>query len=147
MILKYKRACEEAGLSEEEIRRIDQVFDTDKKQLKRKKKAQEEECEENGFMMLSLSALHGQDEDADFEAADPDMDVEAMVLEKMNLELLQGFLMELEDEDREFILECFSDERGYEARVCERFGITRDQMKYRKKKLIEALRVRFGVGK
>lgn len=43
MIYKYEMACREAGLNEEQIKEIDRVFDADKKKLKRKKNAQEEE--------------------------------------------------------------------------------------------------------
>ncbi len=53
MRIEYERACRQAGLSEEKIREIRKVFDTDYKQMKREQKARIDA----GFVNYSLEWL------------------------------------------------------------------------------------------
>ena len=55
MIYKYEMACKEAGLTEEQIAKIRQVFDSDYKRLDRRQKAKER----YGIGWISVTDLSG----------------------------------------------------------------------------------------
>jgi hypothetical protein len=61
----------------------------------------------------------------------------------MELEELQGYLEELTDDDREFLLAMFEDVENANQRMAEKLGLTIGQVRYRKDKLIKMLRARF----
>ena len=145
MIYKYEMACREAGLSEENIREIDRMFDADKKKLKRKRNAQKEEHERNGFGIYSLSGMHGQDEEDDFDPTDPDMDVENAVIHAMDMEKLQLLLAEFSEEDRELILAFHCGIRGAKKQAADRMGLDKRQARRRAAKLLAILREGFGI--
>lgn len=134
---KYEDACREAGLSEKEIREIRKVFDSDRKALKREHKYQKR----YGVEFRSLSASDDSGEELDIE--DPDMDVEEIALHNIRLEKLRVFLEELQEEDREFILDCFESSRVQTERICNKYGITARQIFYRRQLIMTMLRKSF----
>lgn len=137
MIYKYEMACQEAGMSEEEIKKIRQMFDTDYKRLKRRKKAREEAQES----FYSLEAMKGQDGEAgSYEPADPSVDIEAEFIRKCEIQELYEALDMLSPDDKTFILEWFELERGATKLMAERYGVTESCIKSRKSRIIKRLR-------
>lgn len=139
MIYKYEMACKEAGLTEEQIVKIRQVFDADYKKLDRRRKAKER----YGFSWLSVSELSGSEEEEDYTLADTETNVEEEVLHRMSLQELRGYMQELPEDDRKFLYDCFSDREDNFKWVAEKYGLKREQVKYRRRKLIQVLRNRF----
>lgn len=141
MTKKYFMACVAAGLNDEEIKNIERVFDADYKKLKRRNKAQERMAEEYGYVTMSVSAMIGDFEGAeygDFDIPD-DTNIEEQILHEIELEELRKCLGELKADDRDFLLECFETEIGC-AKAGERRGLTKNQAHYKKVKLLEKLR-------
>ncbi len=46
-------------------------------------------------------------------------------------------MSELDPVDKEFLYDCFSGEKDLEKRICEKYGLQRNQMQYKRKKLLE----------
>lgn len=138
MIYKYYLACREAGLSEEEIREIDQVFDRDKKKVAYEKAVREEE----GIVFNSLSSFLDKDgEEIDFPSYEED--VAEKVLHQIEIDLVTECLHELPKEDMEFLYRLHSGERGAETRLMKELGMTRSEFRWKKKKLHDAVREKF----
>lgn len=139
MIYKYEMACKEAGMSEEEIRRNRQVFDTDYKQLKR----MNERKYSSGFEFVSADfAVNGDGDAASFDIPD-EFDLEESFIHKCDLERLSEVLDLLSDEDRCFILDAFNTEFKTITTLAEKYGITWYVAKTRKEKLLALLRENF----
>lgn len=139
MIYKYEMACKEAGMSEEEIRRIRQVFDTDYKQLK----CMNDRKYSSGFEFVSADfAVNGNEDAASFDIPD-EFDLEESIIHKCDLERLSEVLDLLSDEDRCFILDAFNTEIKTITALAEKYGITRYAAKTRKEKLLALLRENF----
>lgn len=142
MIYKYEMACREAGLPEEQIAEIRRMFDAEYKRLGRRKKAKEK----NNISWISTTDMSGADSETEYELADENTDVEGMVLHQMELEELQGYLDELTEDDRKFLLAMFEDVVNANQRMAEKLGLTIGQVRYRKEKLLKMLRARFEEG-
>ncbi|MGN0274641.1 MAG: RNA polymerase sigma factor [Chordicoccus sp.] len=139
MIYKYEMACREAGLPEEQIAEIRRMFDAEYKRLGRRKKAKET----NNISWISTADMSGADSETEYELADENTDVEGMVLHQLELEELQGYLDELTEDDRKFLLAMFEDVENANQRMAEKLGLTIGQVRYRKEKLLKMLRARF----
>ena len=139
MIYKYEMACREAGLPEEQIAEIRRMFDAEYKRLGRRKKAKET----NIISWISTADMSGADSETEYELADENTDVEGMVLHQLELEELQGYLDELTEDDRKFLLAMFEDVENANQRMAEKLGLTIGQVRYRKEKLLKMLRARF----
>jgi DNA-directed RNA polymerase specialized sigma subunit len=142
MIYKYEMACREAGLPEEQIAEIRRMFDAEYKRLGRRKKAKEK----HNISWISTTDMSGADSETEYELADENTDVEGMVLHQMELEELQGYLDELTEDDRKFLLAMFEDVENANQRMAEKLGLTIGQVRYRKEKLLKMLRARFEEG-
>jgi DNA-directed RNA polymerase specialized sigma subunit len=142
MIYKYEMACRDAGLPEKQIAEIRRMFDAEYKRLGRRKKAKEK----NNISWISTTDMSGSESESDFELADENTDVEGMVLHQMELEELQGYLDELTEDDRKFLLAMFEDVENANQRMAEKLGLTIGQVRYRKEKLLKMLRARFEEG-
>ena len=139
MIYKYEMACREAGLPEEQIAEIRRMFDAEYKRLGRRKKAKET----NNISWISTADMSGADSETEYELADENTDGEGMVLHQLELEELQGYLDELTEDDRKFLLAMFEDVENANQRMAEKLGLTIGQVRYRKEKLLKMLRARF----
>ena len=141
---KYYRICKNAGMSEEEIKKIDKVLDPSKKRMQREKKAMAE-ANADGFIFLSASELgdEAMDDESDFDIPDPDMDLEATIIHQCELEELRLYLSELSEDDRDILMISFSGVKNYDQILMEKYGLTRGIIQYRREKLIKLLRSRF----
>ena len=140
MIYKYEMACREAGLNEEQIKEIDRVFDADKKKLKRKKNAQEEENKKNGFGIYSFSEMGGQDKEDDFDAPDPNVDIEADMILKWEIQRVRDLLADMEEPDRVLLLAYTSGVHGAKGEAAKQVGLTRRKADYRVGELLAYMR-------
>lgn len=135
MIVFYEKACKEAGLSEEEIKKIRRVFDSAAKHNKRDREAKEKE----GIVITHLEAY--RDENGE-EIALPvyQESVEETILHQMELQALRECLQELPNDDREFLYAVFSGERGALSKYAKEKGIPHNTLIYRREKLLKSLR-------
>lgn len=140
MIYEYKLACIEAGLSEERIKQIEQVFDTEYKhnryeQAKREKYKME---------ILHVEGMIGQDgEIGSFELPDHSVDIEEDFIHRCDLCQLQKLLQELSEEDRAFLMDCFSYEGDYIKRLSKKYEMTGSAVRWKKEKLLKTIREKF----
>lgn len=144
MDIKYEIACRKAGLSEEKTAEIRRFFDAEKKKLNRRKEAKTK----SGFAYLSMEGLTEYLSDTDMESFDiPDVntDVEAEAILSAEISRLREYLEEFSEEDRVFLLECFSGEYDAISRISERTGISRTTLSSRKSRLIKRLKAKFQV--
>lgn len=142
MIIKYEIACREAGLSEEKTAEIRKFFDAEQKKLNRRRESRKG----NGVYYLSIEGMQECAEYEDqntFDIPDLNTNVEETAIHTWELERLNQLLNELLEEDREFLMACFAEERGSECALARRMGVSRDTVRWRKEKLVKMLKEKF----
>ena len=140
MIYEYKLACIEAGLSDEQIKKIEQVFDTEYKAIQYDQTKREKYRVE----ILHIEGMVGPDgEIGSYDPEDYSTNIEEDFLHRCDLEHLQEVLSQLSDEDREFLMDCFIYEADYVKRLSAKYGITGRAVRWKKEKLLNALREKF----
>lgn len=140
MIYEYKLACIEAGLSDEQIKKIEQVFDTEYKSIQYDQAKREKYQVE----ILHIEGMVGSDgEVGTYDPEDYSTNIEEDFLHRCDLEHLQEVLSQLSEEDREFLMDCFIYEADYVKRLSAKYGITGRAVRWKKEKLINALREKF----
>ena len=91
-----------------------------------------------------MEDLYGRDgEKGTYEIADPSVNVEEELIHQLDLEKLRKVLAELDPEDREFILEYFEGENKFLNRMAEKYGLTRNQVIGRKRRILKKLKSLF----
>ena len=141
MFYKYELVCKAAGLSEEETAKIRNYIDVQRRKMKRENQIKER-------LGISFHSLEGLSESLDegiYELQDMDADTERDAIRNIELENLRKAMSELPEEDREFLFAAFEDYKDAEKRIGEKLGLTRGQVQYRKRKLIQSLREKMGV--
>ena len=143
MKYEYELACKEAGMPEENIAELRRMFDADKKKLKRLNRKLE--SQEDAFCILHLSDFHVEDQSGDFDYDAPDLtvDVEEDVMHCMMLDQMRGFLNELNQEDRRFILTYFSFKNKPIRRTADAYDYTIKQVRCRRDRILKQLREMF----
>lgn len=136
MIYKYELACKEAGLSEEQIKEIRQMFDNDKKQLKREK----EYMSVHNIGVFSPDAVQRDGEIIGYVVPDQVLDIEAEIIKKAELVKLNQVLQFLSEDEREFLSVCYEDAKDSDTRIAEILDIPRQTVQYRKRKLLKKIR-------
>lgn len=139
MIYRYEKACQEAGMEESRIAEIRRFFDGEQKKLNRDKEAREKA----GIVFNSLNALVDSEGMSEYEIPDERSIPEEMVVQNLAMDRLRQCLDELPAEDREFLFAIFEGEYGYETALAKKMGIPRTTLRYRKERLLEALRKKF----
>lgn len=139
MLYKYELACREAGLTEEKTKEIRQMFDTEYKRLKRRKQRQKK----YGISAISVTDMSGTENECDYELEDPNNNVEEIVLHKMDLKDLQRHLQELPEEDRDFLYDYYSCGDKPLVYMSEKCSLTKNQVRYKRDRLIMLLRNKF----
>ena len=64
-------------------------------------------------------------------------------LKNWELSKLNEYLAELTVEDAAFLLACYQDVKDSDSRIAEKMGLTRNQVRYKKKMLLKHLKERF----
>ena len=139
MIYKYEIACREAGLSEEQTAEIRKVFDNDKKRLKRENQRMVEE----EILCFSMDRVQTEDDVEAFEIEDLNANTEEQAIKNWEISKLNEYLSELTVEDAAFLLACYQDVKDSDSRIAEKMGLTRNQVRYKKKMLLKHLKERF----
>ncbi len=80
-----------------------------------------------------------------FDIPDLNTDVEAEAILSAEISRLREYLEEFSEEDRVFLLECFSGEYDAISRISERTGISRTTLSSRKSRLVKRLQEKFHV--
>ena len=97
MYWKYELACKEAGMKEEDVKKIRRIFEDDRKRIKYKERI----IEEMQYTRISIdSEMDDEDRERVFEIPDPNVDVESEALWNLNMEKLQECLMRLTPEEK-----------------------------------------------
>ena len=126
-------------MSEEEIRRIRQVFDTDYKRLKRMNE-RKHSC---GLEFVSADCvITGDGKETSFDIPD-EFDLEESIIHQFELAHLGEVLQLLSEDDRCFILDAFNSEIKSISALAEKYGISWYAAKTRKERLVAMLREKF----
>ena len=137
-------------MSSEEIRQIDQTFNTAYKKMQREK----EYREKNGIVINSLSAMGVSDEDSGgaVEYEIPDSSGDPLVqliasedekeMEKM-FAILQECLVEIPPEDKEILLTYYGGSYGIESKMARDLGMDRKTFTRLWTRLLAEIRERF----
>lgn len=140
MLYKYEIACRQAGLSEEKTAEIRRMFNAQYQRMYREREARKRSVYEFWY----TEDLYGRDsEKGTYEIADPSVNIEEELIHQMDLEKLREVLKELSPEDREFILEYYEGENKFLDRMSEKYGLTRNQVIGRKRRILKQLKSRF----
>lgn len=139
MIYQYEMACKEAGMSEEAIKELRKMFDTDYKHVKRQK----EQRMKTGYAFTAIDRI--QDIDGEIGTVDiaDDFDLEEDFIHRCDLGRLDEILQELSDEDRAFILDAFDQEVKTVKALAEKYEMSFYAARYRRDKLLAWLREKF----
>ena len=144
---KYEEACRQEGLSEEQTRRIRQIFNTDYVRMKR----EQEYREKNGIVFNSLSAL-GDGEDGSDDLGEYDIpDESGDPLEKLirsqeqeehekALKILKGVLAELDPEDAQILMRYYAGGYGIDSQLARELGMERKAFIRRRERLLARVR-------
>lgn len=143
MRMSYEEACRKAGLSEENIRKIRQVYDTDYKRLKR----DQEYREKNNLVFNSLSALVSDvDGCVEYEIPDSSSDPLEKIIEKEDeaehasrLDILRESLKALTPDEQELLLAYYAGGYGIESQLARELGMERKKFIRTREKLLKKL--------
>jgi len=127
---KYEDACRNSGLSKDEIAKIRNAIDNEKKKLKREKIYRKE----RGIIFVNV------DDITDFS---DDLDIEELAINKVMLKKLDDILNDFPVADREFILSSFSGDRGFLSRYAKEHGINRSTALRKRDRLFEKIKNKF----
>lgn len=140
MKIKYLKACQEDGLTPEQIKEIDKIFDADKKHRKRDR----EERRKLGITIISLDSLRNDDPRSEtMQIADPRVNVEQQVFQQMAMDYLWECLDEMSEFDRNLLLEFYDGEKRNETQMAKRYGMERMQFRRYRKSLEKQIREKF----
>ena len=138
--IKYLKACQEDGLTPEQIKEIDKIFDADKKHRKRDR----EERRKLGITIISLDSLRNDDPRSEtMQIADPRVNVEQEVFQQMAMDYLWECLDEMSEFDRNLLLEFYDGEKRIETQMAKRYGMERMQFRRYRKSLEKQIREKF----
>lgn len=133
VIWKYRQACEKEGLSEEQIKKIEKIFDDDKKRRIREKAA----MRRYGIQLVSLESFVNDDPRSErIEPADPNVNVEAEVMKQIEHEMVHDCFREMNPEDVDFLLKLYAGRRGIETALANEYGLTRSEFRRKHQKLL-----------
>ena len=129
---KYEAICRKEGVSEQKMREIRRIFNTDVQRANREKRYREE----HGISICSLSALgvgdYDTDEMGDYEIADSSGDpLEKLIADwdekeqERKLAVLQECLSELPPEEKEILLTYYGGSYGIESKMARDLGMER----------------------
>lgn len=137
MIWKYRQACENEGLSAEQIKKIEKIFDDEKKHRIRDRAARKR----YGISFISMDSLVNDDPRSEkIEPADPNVNVEAEVMRQIEHEMIHDCFKEMADEDVVFLLELYAGKRGIETAMANKYGLTRSEFRRKHERLLNQLR-------
>lgn len=144
MRMSYEEACRKAGLSEENIRKIRQVYDTDYKRLKR----DQEYREKNNLVFNSLSALVSDvDGCVEYEIPDSSSDPLEKIIEKEDeaehkrrMDILLESIKELKPDDRKLLLEYYDGKYGIESKMARERGMDRKKFIRTREEILKELK-------
>ena len=139
MFVKYEKACVEAGLPEEQIKKIRQVFDREAK----RRKVRKEQQEKYNFRWNSMEAMQEGDEGHLGVEIAAEENVTEIVMHKMERELLYECLKAITKEERQMLLVYYSGVRGAEMELARRLGIPRTTLIKRRQRAFKKVRVAF----
>lgn len=140
MILKYEKACAEAGLPEEQIKEIRRLFDREAKRRKTRK----EQREKYGIRWNSMEAMQEGDQNhLGVELAATGEDVADVIIHQMELEQLRECLKVLTEEEQQMVLTYYSGIRGAETELARQLGIPRTTLIKRRQKAFEKVQAAF----
>ena len=142
MRIEYERACKEAGVPEETVKAIRRIFDADKKRMKWEKKTRKE----TGFVYYSIELLKNPEDGCYYDLPDPEMDLDEIIIHKLDLERLSVILDMLPETEKQFILDCFDADYGSYKEIAKKYGMSVGTVQQKKRRVVERIRKLFFEG-
>ena len=142
MRIEYERACKEAGVPEETVKAIRRIFDADKKRMKWEKKTRKE----TGFVYYSIELLKNPGDGCYYDLPDPEMDLDEIIIHKLDLERLSVILDMLPETEKQFILDCFDADYGSYKEIAKKYGMSVGTVQQKKRRVVERIRKLFFEG-
>ena len=139
MYLKYEKACIEANLSEEEIKKVRRAFNPDKMRLKREKKL----MSEKEYVCVNL-AFELDDFDEQYAMIDENCNVEEDAIWNVCLAQLHECLEKIPPQEKEDVLALFDPSRSF-VQYAKQRGIPKTTLIRKTEKVIRKLRSMMGV--
>lgn len=140
MKFKYLKACQDAGLTPEQIKAIDRIFDDEKKA----RLAERHKREKYGISFVYLDHLKNDNERSEnIQIADPRVNVEEQVFHQMAMDCMLECLAEMDRSDRDFLLECFEGGTGHQAAMAKKYNTYEMDIIRRRRRLFDQLQKNF----
>ena len=127
---KYLEACAETGLSKDEMRGIENLFDAEKKRFK----YQSQKIKKMGISKLSL------DDESMVDLVDEKVNVEAELLYKEEVRIILGIIRSFRPSDQEFLLDYFYVAEESVSQLARMHNVTRRVAETRINRLIKEMR-------
>ena len=129
-------------MPEETVKAIRRIFDADKKRMKWEKKTRKE----TGFVYYSIELLKNPEDGCYYDLPDPEMDLDEIIIHKLDLERLSVILDMLPETEKQFILDCFDADYGSYKEIAKKYGMSVDTVQQKKRRVVERIRKLFFEG-
>lgn len=137
---KYELICQRLGMTEEEIKAVRKIFDDAKTEMKNDRRSREKA----GITFVSMQALKNDDPRSDYlEFPDPRPGVEQQIFHQMFMEYLDECLSEMNEFDKNLLLEFYAGQYGVETAMAEKYGMHRLKFRRYREALEEELKEKF----
>ena len=133
MLMKYVEACQSEGMSKEEIREFERVFEKEKKRNQYQNRLKEK----MGILEVSW------DEGKEYDVVDENADLEVYLCYKEEVQTILNIIELFEPEDRGFLLDYFYKAEGNTSKLARMYNMTRRTAEIRIKKLIKEMRIEY----
>ena len=129
-------------MPEETVKAIRRIFDADNKRMKWEKKTRKE----TGFVYYSIELLKNPEDGCYYDLPDPEMDLDEIIIHKLDLERLSVILDMLPETEKQFILDCFDADYGSYKEIAKKYGMSVGSVQQKKRRVVERIRKLFFEG-
>ena len=131
MLMKYVKACQEAGLSKEQIKEIERVYDVDKKRNRRRNEMKKE---------YDISIQSTDQGETIFEIVDENVNIEAGIIYREEVETILSIIRTFRREDQKFIYDYFYEVEGNVSQLARMWNMAYHETRRRINRLIKQMR-------
>ena len=131
VLMKYVKACQEAGLSKEQTREIERVYDADKKRNRRRNEMKKE---------YDISIQSTDQGETIFEIVDDSVNIEAEIIYNEEVKTILDIIRTFREDDQKFIYDYFYKTEENISLLARMWNMARHEAKRRINRLIEQMR-------
>ena len=131
MLMKYVKACQEAGLSKEQTREIERVYDADKKRNRRRNEMKKE---------YDISIQSTDQGETIFEIVDDRVNIEADIIYEEEVRIILDIIRTFGEEDQKFVYDYFYKAEENISLLARMWNMARHKAKRRIDRLIGQMR-------